>query len=187
MTFGAVLDANVLVPVALADVLLGAAEAGLYRPLWSARILDEVRAAVVRVRPHLDPSRVDARLHAMNSAFDDALVHGWEALVDGIVLGGDPDDRHVVAAAIRGGAEAVVTANLSDFPPAPMAELGLHALSADEFLLDLVDLDESAMVHVVWSRAAAKTRPPTTPTQVLRALHRAGAVGFAAHMQAKVG
>lgn len=56
MTFGAVLDANVLVPVALADVLLGAAEAGLYRPLWSARILDEVRAAVVRVRPHLDPS-----------------------------------------------------------------------------------------------------------------------------------
>lgn len=86
MTFGAVLDANVLVPVALADTLLGAAEAGLYRPLWSGRILAEVRAAILRVHPELDPSRIDARLHAMNAAFEDALVEEWEPLVDGILL-----------------------------------------------------------------------------------------------------
>ncbi|NTW41622.1 MAG: PIN domain-containing protein, partial [Cellulomonadaceae bacterium] len=136
MTFGVVLDANVLVPVALADTLLGAAEAGLNRPLWSARILAEVRSAVLRVHPELDASRVDARLHAMNAAFEDALVQDWEPLVNGIVLGGDLDDRHVVAAAVRGGAEAVVTANLGDFPEPAMAALGLHAVSADDFLLD---------------------------------------------------
>jgi len=107
VTFGAVLDANVLVPVALADTLLGAAEAGLYRPLWSGRILAEVRAAILRVHPELDPSRIDARLHAMNVAFEDALVEDWEPLVDGIVLGDDPDGWHVVALAEDPGPESL--------------------------------------------------------------------------------
>lgn len=187
MTFGAVLDANVLVPVALADTLLGAAEAGLYRPLWSRRILGEVRAAILRVHPELDPSRIDARLHAMNVAFEDALVEDWEPLVDGIVLGDDPDDRHVVAAAIRGGAEAVVTANLSDFPEPAMAALGLHAVSADDFLLDLADLNRPAMARVIWSQAAAKSRPPKTPAQILDAPTRAGAPGFALSMRSLAG
>jgi len=186
VTFGAVLDANVLVPVALADTLLGAAEAGLFRPLWSGRILAEVRSAVLRVRPELAPARVDARLHAMNAAFEDALVTGWEPLVDGIVLGDDPDDRHVVATALRGGAEAVVTSNLSDFPEPAMTGLGLHAVSADDFLLDLADLDSDAMLAVVRRQAAVKTRPPLTVGDVLAALARAGVPRFAAHVRAIV-
>ncbi|MEN1974092.1 PIN domain-containing protein [Cellulomonas olei] len=92
MSFGALLDACVLVPASLADTLLRAAEAGLYRPLWSAEILREVRSAVLEVHPEIAPTHVDARLTAMQSAFEDATVLGWEPLVDGIVLGGDPDD-----------------------------------------------------------------------------------------------
>lgn len=179
MTFTALLDANVLVPVALADTLLRAAEVGLYRPLWSGRILDEVRHAVLRVRPELDPSRVDARIHWMNVSFEDASVEGWEPLAEGIVVSTDPNDQHVIAAAKRGGADAIVTANLSDFPSDALAELGLHAVSADHFLLDLADLDERTMAGVIVEQAAAAERPPLTPSQVLEALARAGAPSFA--------
>lgn len=65
-SFGVVLDACVLVPVSLADTLLRIAEYGVYRPIWSDRILVEVRRAILTVHPDLDAGRVDARLHAMN-------------------------------------------------------------------------------------------------------------------------
>lgn len=187
MTFGALLDACVLVPVALADTLLRAAEAGLYRPLWSDRILAETRAAILEVHPDEPHARVDARLAAMGCAFEDATVRDWEPLVDGIVLGGDPDDRHVVAAAVRGGASAVVTANVKEFPDPAMASLGLHAVRPDDFLLDLVDLDPPTMVEVVWNQAGATARPPLTPGQVLDSLDRAGAPEFATFMRPLVG
>ena len=187
MSFGALLDACVLVPVSLADTLLRAAEAGLYRPLWSAEILREVRSAVLDVHPGIPPTHVDARLTAMQSAFEDATVLGWEPLVDGIVLGGDPDDRHVVAAAVRGGAEAVVTANTKDFPEEPLSALGLHAVHPDDFLLDLADLDPPTMVAVIESQSRGTGRPPLSPGQVLDSLGRAGTPGFAASMRPLLG
>jgi predicted nucleic acid-binding protein len=127
-SFGAVLDACVLVPVALADTLLRLAEHELYRPVWSQKILQETRDAVVLVHPEIDPSRVEARLHAMNEAFSDASVQGWESLVNGLTLP-DPEDRHVIAAAIRGRTELIVTANIQDFPSEILSPLGLHALT----------------------------------------------------------
>ncbi len=110
--YTAVLDACVLVPAALADTLLRIAEKGLYRPLWSDRILTEAQEAVEEIHPGID---VTKRFADMRDAFDDALVTGSEGLEAGIIVP-DEDDRHVVAAAIRGGAQAIVTANLDDFP-----------------------------------------------------------------------
>jgi PIN domain len=107
-----ILDACVLVPVSLADTLLRIAEKGLYRPLWSDRILIEAREAIASIHPDADTGK---RFADMQDAFDDALVVGWEGLLAGISLP-DPDDRHVVAAGVRGGAQAIVTANLTDFP-----------------------------------------------------------------------
>ena len=101
--YSAVLDACVLVPVALADTLLRIAEKGLYRPLWSERILTEARDAIEEVHPGID---VHKRFADMREAFQDALVTGWEGLEAGIWLP-DEDDRHVVAAAIRGSAQAI--------------------------------------------------------------------------------
>ncbi len=178
MTFAALLDANVLASVALADTLLRTAEAGLYRPLWSRRILEEVRYAVLRVHPDMDPSRIDSRIHAMNESFEDALVEGWEPLAEGIVVSTDPNDQHVIAAAKRGGADAIVTANLADFPNGALAQLGLHAVSAGDFLLDLADLDEWIVARVVVEQASATGRPPLAPAQVLAALGAAGVPRF---------
>jgi len=114
--YTAVLDACVLVPIALADTLLRVAEKGLYRPLWSDRILAEAQAATEEIHPGIDAGK---RFAQMREAFDDALVTGWEELQSGIRLP-DQDDRHVVAAAIRGGADGIITANVKDFPAAAL-------------------------------------------------------------------
>src|SRR5258707_2189426 len=130
LRYGAVLDACALVPIALADTLLRVAEKGLYRPLWSDRILAEAQAATEEIHPGIDVSK---RFAQMREAFDDAMVTGWEELEPGIRLP-DQDDRHVVAAAIRGGAQAIITANVKDFPAAALEPLGLEATA--DFSLD---------------------------------------------------
>lgn len=176
--FSVVLDACVLVPVSLADTLLRIAEYDVYRPVWSSRILAEVRGAILRVHPDLDAGRVDARLHAMDAAFEDACVNGWEALEPGIRLP-DPGDRHVVAAALCGRAQAIVTHNVADFPAKPLEDLGLHALSPDDFLLDALDLAPDVVGRVIVEQAADARRPPLAVEEVLESLRRAGAPRFA--------
>lgn len=121
--YTALLDACVLVPITLADTLLRVAERELYRPLWSERILAEAAYAVREVHADLPVEVVAKRFAAMRAAFEDAAVEGWEALEASLSLP-DPDDRHVVAAALRGHADAIVTANLRDFPDEALAPLG---------------------------------------------------------------
>jgi len=77
----AILDACVLVPISLADTLLRVAEQGIYRPLWTDRILTEAERAIDRIDPGAD---VTKRFSAMRKAFPDALVTGWEELEPGI-------------------------------------------------------------------------------------------------------
>jgi predicted nucleic acid-binding protein len=127
--FVALLDACVLVPVALTDTLLRLAESELYTPLWSARILSEATRAVIRVHPELDPERVRHRFRQMDAAFEGASIEGWEPLEPNLSLP-DPDDRHVPAAAILGRADVIVTANLSDFPADALQAYGVEAISA---------------------------------------------------------
>lgn len=147
------LDACVLVPVSLCDTLLRAAEKGLYTPLWSDEILDEVRRALHRVEPHLGTSRVESRFRLMNLAFDNARVTGHLGTVPGLQLP-DPDDRHVVSAAVLAGASAIVTANIKDFPADVLAEYDLAVMTPDEFLVDLLESDPDAMSAVIDQQAA---------------------------------
>ena len=115
--FTALLDANVLVPISLTDTLLRAAENELFQPRWSTDILRETEAAIQRIRPDVAPASMRSRLEAMDGRFPDASVIQYDSLIPGIALP-DPKDRHVVAAAIAGHADIIVTRNLKDFPPA---------------------------------------------------------------------
>ena len=130
----AVLDANVLFPTILREILCDVAAAGLYQPLWSARILDEWRHVAARLGP--DAAAVaGAEIALLQLRFPDACVDPA-----GTVLARDlpdPADAHVVEAALAGGAGLIVTANLRDFPRAVMAGLGLRAIHPDAFLLEL--------------------------------------------------
>lgn len=176
--YTALLDACVLVPITLADTLLRVAERELYRPLWSERILAEAAYAVREVHADLPVEVVAKRFAAMRAAFEDAAVEGWEALEASLSLP-DPDDRHVVAAALRGHADAIVTANLRDFPDEALAPLRMAAVDPDDFLLDQLDLAPRIVLDVLREQAAHTRSPPLTPTDLLTRLARAGAPAFA--------
>jgi type IV secretory pathway TrbD component len=101
--FPVVLDACVLVPASLRDTLLGCAERRMYLPRWSNEILDELRRTLLE-KLGRSPEQVDHLLAELNRHFADARVEGFETLV--ALMTNDPGDRHVIAAAVKCGAEA---------------------------------------------------------------------------------
>lgn len=89
--------------------------AGLIQARWSETILDEWQRSVLRVVEGVDPDALRRTRELMKKALPDADVAGFESLIDRIELR-DADDRHVVAAAVRGGAPVIANFNLNDFP-----------------------------------------------------------------------
>jgi hypothetical protein len=163
----ALLDANVVYPVSLCDALLRCALAGLYRPLWSAEILAElVRNLVADGRSTQE--RAERRAQHMRQAFPQAKVRGYEGLVSGLTC--DEKDRHVLAAAIQGKAQLIITQNLTDFPVSALEPFSILAQHPDRFLQDLLAQDTAAVVRTVREQAAALRHPPMTVEQVLDAL-----------------
>lgn len=132
MPFVALLDANVLYPAYLRDLLLRLAQAGVYQPRWSAQILDEVARNVKEGRDAAGQEKVDRMISLMKRHFEDAEVTGYEGLVPSMT--NDPKDRHVLAAAITGGADVIVTYNLRHFPPRSREQYNIDAQGPDEFL-----------------------------------------------------
>lgn len=102
----------------------------------------------------------------MCQAVANCLVFGYEPLVDGLSLP-DPNDRHVLAAAIRCSAQVIVTANLRDFPRAVLEPFNIEAKGPDQFVLDLVDLAPARVATVIERQAAALTRPCRTVDELL--------------------
>jgi predicted nucleic acid-binding protein len=176
--YTAVLDTCVLVPIALADTLLRIAERELYRPLWSDRILREAIDVVTRIHPEIPSGKIAKRFAVINENFEDARIEGWEDLEAAITLP-DPDDRHVVAAAVRGRADAIVTANTRDFPPQALDQLNIEVIHPDDFLLSQLDLAPRVILDILREQASQTKRPPLTPVDLIARLARAGAPGFA--------
>jgi predicted nucleic acid-binding protein len=172
----AVLDTNVLYPSLQRDFLLSMAAEGLYQPRWSEAILEELRRHEARKRVKQGTDRVEAGRRAdflverMRVYFTDALVEGWEHL-DGTFGLPDSDDEHVVAAAVVGGANVIVTENIKHFP-AERLRRQVEALHAKEFATDAVDVDPDRAVAAVRVLAARFKNPPTTPEAVVEDLVR---------------
>ncbi|WP_431942837.1 PIN domain-containing protein [Micromonospora marina] len=185
MPFSALLDANVLVPNALRDTLLRVAEADFYRPLWSQDVLAETRRTILRLRPDIAPTRLDSMFADMNRAFSDALVAGYEPLIDGMT--NHEGDRHVLAAAVIGRADVIVTNNLKHFPAAAVDPLNIEILKPDRFLCLQYDLAPSLMVDVIKRQSADTGRSPGKPSlsldELLQFLGGAGAPNFVEHIQ----
>jgi len=177
----AVLDANVLIPNALCDFLLRLAEEELYQPRWSSAILAEVRRHVP-----VPPEAIGRRIAFMNAAFEDALVTGYESLID--QMRNDPKDRHVLAAAVAAGADSIITCNLKDFPLAACESYGVVAEHPDAVLLDLWVREPRILLRVLGEQAASTGRRGTRLTvhQVLDYLASAGARRFAAEARPSV-
>lgn len=175
MSFSVVLDTCVLYPAHLRDTLLRLAERGLYRALWSDDIVEELRR---NLEEHgIAPGPVSRLIGEMTAAFPDAAVSGHRSLVDGLTC--DPKDRHVLAAAVRAGASAIVTFNVKDFPADSVDPYEIEVIDTDTFLLDLLDLAPRAVTDELARQAKANRRAPKTLPGLLDALAKAGAPSFA--------
>lgn len=145
MAFVVIYDACVLYPAPLRDLLLRIATIGIVRARWSDTILDECFRNILKNRPDLQPGALDRTRALMKQAVPDCLVSGFEPLIPSLTLP-DADDRHVLAAAIRAGAQAIITFNLSDFPAEELDKFGVEAKHPDDFVLDTLDLAPGAVI-----------------------------------------
>lgn len=172
MAFTALFDADVLFPAAQRDLLIRLAQVGLFRGRWTDRILDEMEQAILRRQPELVDKLARTR-QMMCDGVADCLVTGYEDLIGGLDLP-DPNDRHVLAAAIRCGAQVIVTNNQRDFPSDTLDVFAIEAQTADEFLLHLVDLRPALVAATLQRQADALHRPPQSLEDVLATLERSG-------------
>ena len=164
--FRVLLDANVLFPFTLRDTLLRAAAAGFFQLYWSDEILKETRRNLVEEKV-TTPEKAASLVAAMKGAFPEATVTGYEPLVG--AMKNDEKDRHVAAAALKAGAQVIVTNNLKDFRELPE---GIEAQSPDHFLGNLFDLDPDTMVDLVKKQAAALKRPPRSFEETVNGLEK---------------
>ena len=141
MAYTALLDANVLHPMVLCDLLIRLAQRGLYRALWSREILEEVVTSIAKRRPDLKIERLRRRTLAMETALQDATVEGYEGLIPAFTELGS--DAHVLAAAVVGHADGIVTSNVRDFPEHIVKRYRIAVQSPDDFLIHLWWLDHS--------------------------------------------
>lgn len=169
------LDANVLFPAPLRDLLVRLAIAGLIRAKWTEQILDETFRSILRVKPELSADRLYRTRTLMNRAVRDVMVSGFEARLEELALP-DPDDRHVLAAAIECGADHIVTWNLKDFPSHTLEEHGLSARTPDDLLCELFERNEDGLRAVLRRQRDGLKNPPMSQDELLGMLERNGIV-----------
>ncbi len=173
MAFVVIYDACVLYPAPLRDLLIRIARTGVVRARWSNKILDECFSNILDQRPDLTAAQLARTRELMVHAVPDCIVDGYEELVAGLVLP-DVDDRHVLAAAIRAGAQTIVTFNLKDFPADRVEPYGVEARHPDDFVFDALDLAPGAVLTAVNAQRAGLKNPPQTMEQLLDTLRSQG-------------
>jgi predicted nucleic acid-binding protein len=179
MPFIAVYDADVLYPNTLRDLLIRIAQLPhLVQAKWTEKILDEVTDNLRKNMPDITAEKTDRLRELMNMAVRDCLVSGYEPLIASLELP-DPDDCHVLAAAIKAKAQVIVTKNLRDFPAERLAPWNLKAKSPDSFVRDQIDIDRQAVWACVQQIVDSRKRHPLTIDDVLNQLERDGLVGSA--------
>ena len=166
-------DANVLYPAELRNLLMHLALTGLFRAKWSADVHEEWISSLLKNRPDLTRDKLERTRMLMDKHTVDALVTGYEDLIPGLHLP-DPGDRHVLAAAIRGHANVIVTMNLRDFPPDNIGSFGIEVQHPDDFILRLLDLAPGAVVAAAENHRQSLKNFPKTVSEYLEILERQG-------------
>jgi hypothetical protein len=173
--FTVVYDACVLYPAPLRDLLMHLALSDLYRARWTDLIHDEWTRNLLAQRTDLKAEAIERTRALMDRSVRDAKVSGFEHLIETIELP-DPDDRHVVAAAMHAGAELIVTLNLRDFPKEQLIKYKVSAQHPDDFIVDLWDLDQLQVMQAVARHRACLKNPPKSANEYLDAMARQGLV-----------
>ena len=175
----ALLDANILYPAPLRDIFLQLAVEDVFRAKWSSDIHREWIDALLRNEPHRSRAALERTRDLVDHATRDCLVTGYESLVSGLSLP-DPDDRHVLAAAITARCDVIVTSNLQDFPEAAVTPHGIEVQHPDDFLSSHLDLMPGLFCEAVRKIRARLVAPPVSVQDYLATLAGQGLVATAA-------
>lgn len=169
--YTAVLDACVLYPAPVRDLLLSLARAGLYQARWTEQIHDEWIRNLLINRKDLTAEMLDRTRKAMNENIPDSLITNYEKLIPCIELP-DVNDRHVVAAAITGHADAIVTFNLKHFPRESLEQYNLEAQHPDDFIMNQFELHHISALSAVAAMRARLKKPPQSAEQLINTLEK---------------
>lgn len=183
--FTALYDSCVLYPAPLRDLLVRLGGSGLFRARWTNEIHDEWIRNVLENRSDLTRERLERTRDLMNEHILDSLVTDYQDLIPTIALP-DADDRHVVAAAIRGGADVIVTFNLKDFPDFALSPFNLEAQHPDVFVQHLLDLDESLVCATLHQQRLDLKKPPKPAEEMLSTLEEQGLRQFVARLRPSI-
>lgn len=191
-SFAALFDANVLFSPGLTSLAIDLALTGLYRAKWSARIHDEWMRAVYETmvenygqeRADQERPRLERRRSLMDAAVSDSLVEGYEFLEPSLALP-DPDDRHVLAAAIYSKSAVIVTYNVQDFPADRLAPHGIDAQHPDDFFRHAASLDTHAVIEAVRKTRQRRQNPAYTVQEMLNEMRTAWGLTTTADMLAE--
>jgi predicted nucleic acid-binding protein len=169
--YTAIYDACVLYPAPLRDLLIQLGLTGLFRPRWTEEIHEEWIRNVLKKRPDLSREQLTRTKQLMNQAIQDCLVTDYQPMIEGLKLP-DPDDRHVLAAAIHTRAEVIVTFNYKDFPQTILAKYNIVAEHPDEFIGHLIDLNQNAVALAVKKQRQRLKNPPYSQYEFLEILRK---------------
>lgn len=165
------LDACVLFPTVMREVLLATAERGLFEPRWSARILEEWARATNKLGPGAE-TIARGEIATMKVRFPRAEVEIPQGLETRLWLP-DPNDVHVLAAAIGAHCDTIITINASDFPKNILAEEGLTRLDPDQLLIQLHADHPSAVSDAADAVLAEARRLSSEPWEMRSLLKKA--------------
>lgn len=171
--FSVVLDACVLYPAPIRDLLLTLAANRLFKVNWSPLIQDEWVRNLLKNRKDLKRSQLNNTVEAMETAFPDANTIGFEEFIPIIMLP-DLDDRHVLACAIKCKADLIVTSNIRDFPKREMNKYEKSVQTPDDFIFDIINLDPEGACKSLDQIIARLNNPPKTKAEVLQSLEKCG-------------
>jgi predicted nucleic acid-binding protein len=180
-TFGAVFDANVLYSSRIRSLLMELTMSGLFRPYWSVDIHREWMEAV-NTNAGIAIEKLETTRSHMDTAVPDACVTGYVGLIPALTLP-DPDDRHVLAVAIRAGASAIVTFNEKHFPIEALEPYGLHTRHPDMFIRDVDGIDPGVVAEAARADLAHYQNPPLSVDEYIAGLEAAGLPQTAQHLR----
>lgn len=164
-----VLDACVLYPAALRDLFMRLAVAGLIQARWTDLIHEEWIEAVLRDRPDLERADLERTRRLMDQHTEGSLVRNFEHRIHSLNLP-DPDDRHVLAAALEEDAEGIVTWNVTDFPGGILGPLGITIVTPDELMTRLLEARPKETCAVVRETRLSLKNPPKSIDEYLEIL-----------------
>jgi hypothetical protein len=182
MIYTGLLDANVIYPAPLRDLLLQLAVTDIFKAKWTADIHREWIEALLRNEPHRDRAALERTRDLMDSKTRDCLITGYQALIPSIKLP-DPNDRHVVAAAIVGRCDVIVTQNVKHFPEVVLTPYGIDVQHPDEFLCNHLNLATGLFCGVVQKVRQRLKKPPYSIEEYLDTLTRNGLVATASELR----